>query len=215
MGCEVRGTESVKLQQERAEVEAMLASEVFRRAPSLRQIFTYVCERYFAGESARIKEYTIAVEALGRGAEFDSASDTIVRVEASRLRKRLKEYYAGEGADHAVTVSLPGPGYIPQFTHRRPVEAGPPLEIIEPELVQQLGSRSWNLWSRVALGCVVASLLIGWALISAHSRPRLAPETGASPAVAAATDQRGCRGGPYPGGPGPPAIRGHLRGTSG
>lgn len=100
---------------EKAEVEAILASEMFKRAPNLWQVLAYVSKLYFSGESSKIKEYNIGVEALARGADFDPNRDTIVRVEASRLRKRLKEYYSGEGADHELQLVLPRSGYVPQF----------------------------------------------------------------------------------------------------
>ncbi len=108
--------------QERAEMRAVLASEMFRRAPNISRILTYVCQQYFAGDAAKIKEYNIAVDALGRGPDFDPNEDTIVRVEASRLRKRLREYYATEGAGSAVRLQLPKSGYVPQFVPRQAVE---------------------------------------------------------------------------------------------
>ncbi len=51
--------------QQKAEVKAVLASNVFTCAPSISQILAYVCERHFAGEVEKIKEYNIAVETLG------------------------------------------------------------------------------------------------------------------------------------------------------
>jgi hypothetical protein len=109
---------STEQQLERAEAEAVLAAEMFKRAPSLRQILAYVCKLYFDGEASKIKEYNIAVEALGRGADFDPNEETIVRVEASRLRKRLREYYLTEGASHSIQLCLPKTGYVPQFIAR-------------------------------------------------------------------------------------------------
>src|SRR5690242_7305334 len=81
---------------ERAELEALLASGIFNRAPNLVQILTYICAKYFEGSREEIKEYSNAVEALGRSPDFDQRRDSIVRVEAHRLRKRLREYYENE-----------------------------------------------------------------------------------------------------------------------
>lgn len=106
------------LLREQAEVEALLASGLFARAPNLASFLTYVCQRYFAGEADGIKEYNIAVEALGRPAEFDQKRDSIVRVEAHRLRRRLRTYYEGEGAAHAIHIDLPAGSYAPVFHHR-------------------------------------------------------------------------------------------------
>src|SRR6266699_5323826 len=93
--------------QERLELEAILASGIFHRAPNLAQVLTYVCTKYFEGGAEQIKEYNIAVEALGRPADFDQKRDSIVRVEAHRLRKRLRQYYEGEGASHKVQIIVP------------------------------------------------------------------------------------------------------------
>ncbi len=115
MAADPRLPPPIDHREERAEVEAVLASEMFRRAPTLRQILAYVCAQYFAGTTGRVKEYTIAVEALGRSDDFDPNEDTIVRVEAARLRKRLSEYYSTEGANHALQIHLAKGGYVPQF----------------------------------------------------------------------------------------------------
>src|ERR1700689_5558551 len=101
---------------ERAEVEAILRSGIFNRAPNLESFFRYICERQFNGEADEVKEYSIAVEALRRSPDFDQKKDSIVRVEAHRLRKRLGEFYATDGASHMVQITIPPGQYIPHFT---------------------------------------------------------------------------------------------------
>ena len=59
---------------EKCEVNAVLASGVFNRAPNLVNILTYICGKYFDGSLETIKEYNIAVEALGRSPDFDPVS---------------------------------------------------------------------------------------------------------------------------------------------
>ncbi len=103
------------LPEEKAELDAVFASGIFSRAPGLAQMLSYVCAKYFEGQSDQVKEYNIAVEALGRPADFDQKRDSIVRVEAHRLRKRLSEYYEGEGAGHRIRIVLPSGQYVPQF----------------------------------------------------------------------------------------------------
>jgi hypothetical protein len=78
-------------------------------------LLAYVCSKYFDGASEEVKEYNIAVEALGRSADFDQKKDSIVRVEAHKLRKRLREYYESEGADHTVRIEIPPGRYAPKF----------------------------------------------------------------------------------------------------
>src|SRR5690348_2860379 len=104
--------------QERHEVERVLSSGIFHRAPNLALLLTYVCSKYFEGTADQIKEYNIAIDALGRPADFDQKRDSIVRVEAHRLRKRLREYYETEGAGHEVHIEIPPGQYAPQFLSR-------------------------------------------------------------------------------------------------
>ncbi len=99
----------------RTELKAVLQSKYFTRAPALARLLSYLCERLFAGEANQIKEYSIGVEVFHRGPSFDQNSDSIVRVEANRLRKRLAEYYAGEGASHRLHITIPVGQYVPEF----------------------------------------------------------------------------------------------------
>jgi hypothetical protein len=110
---------STEFELERAELEAVLSSEAFARSSKVAQILKYVCEAHFTGRSQEIKEYNIAIEVFGRPADFDQARDSIVRVEAHRLRKRLQEFYAGKGADHEMRIVLSPGNYVPQFVRRQ------------------------------------------------------------------------------------------------
>jgi hypothetical protein len=102
-------------EQEEQELSAVLCSGMLRRAPNLERLLRYVCAKCFEGSAAQIKEYNIAVEALGRPASFDPKRDSIVRVEAHRLRKRLRQYYETEGAAHTLRIEIPTGQYAPRF----------------------------------------------------------------------------------------------------
>ena len=102
----------------RAALGKLAASEAFRSSPQLVAFLRYVVEATLRGEAERIKGYTIAVEGLGRRADFDPQSDPIVRVEASRLRKALNRYYADDGATDTVIIDLPPGSYVPAFRCR-------------------------------------------------------------------------------------------------
>ena len=108
-------------EKEKLEVDVLLASGIFSRAPNLAHLLKYVCDKYFEGAAEEIKEYNIAVEALGRRPEFDQKRDSIVRVEAHRLRKRLREYYETEGAQHELHIEIPSGQYTPKFIFTDPV----------------------------------------------------------------------------------------------
>ncbi len=136
MGMEsmaIAGPETVDLKAQRAELETVLQSKYFTRAPTLANLLSYLCERRFAGEANQIKEYSVGVEVFHRGPSFDQDSDSIVRVEANRLRKRLAEYYAGDGASHPLRITIPLGQYVPEFEpvapaqiQSQPAAAAPP-----------------------------------------------------------------------------------------
>jgi hypothetical protein len=106
-----------RLEAERAELDVLLASGVLGRTNNLVRFLTFVCEKYFEGAIDEIKEYSIAVQVLGRPKDFDPQVDTIVRVTAHALRKRLEEYYRTAGAKHQVRICLPPGHYVPKFIH--------------------------------------------------------------------------------------------------
>ena len=116
-------------QVERNEVENVLQSGLFDKAARLERFFRYICEQHFAGRAEHIKEYSIALEALGRPTTFDPKKDSIVRVEAHRLRKRLEQFYREEGAAHSVHVVIPNGQYRPLFVAREAVQELPPVAI--------------------------------------------------------------------------------------
>jgi hypothetical protein len=124
--------------EERKEVEAVLQSGALRRAPGLEQLFVYLTTKYFEGMADDLKEYTVAVEAFGRPADFDQKRDSIVRVQAHRLRERLAEYYQSERADRGIRITIPNGQYAPKFITNpsrvvtAPEPAGPPSVVSPP-----------------------------------------------------------------------------------
>jgi hypothetical protein len=113
---------------ELAEYEAVLASSFFAGQTNSSRFLRYVCDKFFAG-AQRISEVEIAVEALGRRVNFDPQQDSIVRVEAHRVRKRLHDYYQSEGALHPIRLVLPQGNYLPQFLSAGEASAVSDVEI--------------------------------------------------------------------------------------
>ncbi len=132
----------------RKELEALMASRLFERAPNMGVLFRWVCDKALEGRTEEIKEYNIAVEAFGRPPDFDKRRDSIVRVEAHRLRKRLLQYYENEGgAEHEVRIQIPPGQYAPVFVRRlTPEEASvgsaPPETPTEAPVAAELVGRS-------------------------------------------------------------------------
>ena len=97
-----------------AELQRILASEIFTRSDRLSAFLTFIVERTLAGHGDSLKEQVIAVELYGKGTDFNTAADPIVRVDARRLRDRLREYYASAQPDGLV-ISVPKGSYTPTF----------------------------------------------------------------------------------------------------
>jgi hypothetical protein len=117
-------TASSLLEAERAELEAV--AEALAKSPRLLRLVRYLGEKYFLGEIDQLHEYNIATEVFGRSKTvFDAGEDAIARVEAHRLRKRLKQFYEAEGRDHTVRLSIPSGTYVPVFTHLLAEESSP------------------------------------------------------------------------------------------
>ena len=103
------------VESERKELEDVVAC--LERTPRLAKLLRYLAEKYFAGESDQLTEYNIATEVFGRKkTDFVASEDAIARVEAHRLRKKLKTFYQAEGKDHPVQISIPLGTYVPVFS---------------------------------------------------------------------------------------------------
>jgi len=98
----------------RSELENVLASELFVRSERLSALLRFVVEETLDGRGETLKEAVLAHQLHGKNADFDGASNPIVRVEARRLRDKLREYYADATAD-PVVISLPKGSYVPAF----------------------------------------------------------------------------------------------------
>jgi hypothetical protein len=153
---------SSNLEAQRAELEAVLQSKYFTRAPTLALLLSYLCEKLFAGEANQIKEYSVGVDVFHRGSSFDQDSDSIVRVEANRLRKRLAEYYAGDGASHRLHITIPLGQYVPEFECAAPPqeESQPAANLPRDAGWSGAGRRSWWLAAALALVLLVPGVVL-------------------------------------------------------
>ena len=97
----------------REQVERILASDGFLRSRRIKSFLRFVVEETLAGRADRLKAYTIGLEVFGRDESFDPSVDPIVRVEAGRLRQRLKAYYLEQGRDDPIEIEIPKGGYVP------------------------------------------------------------------------------------------------------
>jgi TolB-like protein/Tfp pilus assembly protein PilF len=125
------------------------------------RFLTFVVEKTLAGEESQLKEYVLGTEVFDRPESFDPKADTIVRVEARRLRRKLKEYYDGEGAADTIRIDVPGPGYVPVISSTAaPLVATPPPATTPRKVV----------FAAAAAGFIVISLAAWWLTRTAGAR---------------------------------------------
>jgi TolB-like protein len=100
----------------RTQLARVIASPLFCNAPRLSRFLSYVVDEALAGRSDRLKSNAIGLEVFDKPADFDPQTDTIVRVQARALRQKLDQYYAQDGAQAPVAISMARGSYVPQFT---------------------------------------------------------------------------------------------------
>jgi hypothetical protein len=96
-------------------LEKVLQSRTLQNSESLKAFLRFVVEKTIADRDALLKEYTIATEVFGRNSDYDPRIDSVVRVQAGRLRTKLQEYYTTEGKSDRVIIDLPKGHYHPVF----------------------------------------------------------------------------------------------------
>jgi len=99
----------------RSELDRLLASPFFNHSRRFPNFLRFVVEHTLAGDVEKIKERTLGIEIFGRDADYDTATDPIVRVTAAEIRKRVAQYYQDPAHNHELRISLPSGSYVPQF----------------------------------------------------------------------------------------------------
>lgn len=155
-------------------VDRVVGSATFARAPRLADFLRFVSDRMLTGQISSINEQEIGVQVFGRDAGYLQSDDNIVRVNASRLRQRLEEYFSSEGAAETLRIALPKGRYIPEFTEAPvvvPDVASPETALLTPSQTEPVtdtaGISSLQrrqpirlLWfAAVCVLCLAASLL--------------------------------------------------------
>src|SRR5262245_34058117 len=102
----------------REQLGRILVSERFARAEQLSRFLNYTINLVLDGRSEEIKESVLGMDVFGRGADFDPRLDPIVRVSARKLRTKIEQYYANEGATDPLIIEFPKGTYVPSFRVR-------------------------------------------------------------------------------------------------
>lgn len=158
----------------RRQLDRILSSKIFFSSLRSQNFLRYEVEKSLLNGSAP-KEYEIALEVFDRRADYDPAVDATVRVEASRLRSRLREYYDTEGRLDPIHIDIPKGGYAAVFAHHGLEDVSSTMGIIsqaEESTNGLTGASRHSLRSKtfgrkrllaaLATACVVAAVFTGW-----------------------------------------------------
>jgi TolB-like protein len=115
----------------------ILQSSPFKSSRVLTDFLKYIVSETLEGKEQFLKEYVIATSVLGRDPDFNPQLDAIVRIHAGRLRNQLEKYYALEGKNEPIKISIPKGRYIPVFENN--FQSNDP--ILQSELIKPTGSK--------------------------------------------------------------------------
>lgn len=120
-----------------SEVGRIVTSDVLRGSESLCHLLEYLASHSVEEQGSSVKEYQIATEVFGRPADFDPRLDSTVRVQTSRLRAKLTEFYAGPGAQDEVIIEIPRGAYsVTVHARAVPAPAVPTEPVSQPEVLR-------------------------------------------------------------------------------
>ena len=123
----------------RAELERILASPDFQASARNRRFLSYVVEETLLGRGERIKAYSIATSVFDRPDDFDPLQDSIVRIEAARLRRAIERFYLLAGDLLGARITIPKGTYVPEFSRpQSPAQASPLIEQKAPPAIEPL-----------------------------------------------------------------------------
>ncbi len=148
----------------KAELDRIMASSNFQRSKRLCHLLRYLVTETLEGRGDRIKATSIAVDVYGRDETFDQQADTIVRVEAGRLRRHLDEYYRTAGQHDSILIEIPKGGYRPTLMPN-PAKTPEPPSSTEAAAVVQPPRGDRRILLIVAVIASITFLITTWTLV--------------------------------------------------
>jgi len=162
------------------QIDHIIKSHSLRGSESLCKLLQYLAKQALYHPDAPLKEYQIATEVYGRHADFDPQSDSTIRVQAGRLRLKLAEYYATEGATDPIVVRIPKGSYHLVFEPRQ-VEGQPsvvpPREGPVPTAAPLPVPVQWRIAVITLLACLIVSLVVLASLLWTRKQADAAPSS--------------------------------------
>ena len=126
------------------ELHRILQSSAFRSSPRCQQFLRFVIERAVEGHYELLKERMIGIEVFGRDPSYQTEGDSVVRVRATDVRRRLMQYYFTAGNTVSLRIDIPSGSYVPAFLAASDVLAEPKVdaaqEVLESEIKLELPS---------------------------------------------------------------------------
>jgi hypothetical protein len=170
------------------QIDKIVGSHGLHGSESLCKLLRYFAHHALDHPGSPLKEYQIATEVFGRPSDFDPQLDSTIRVQAGRLRSKLAEYYAAEGAEDPILVELPKGTYVLAFHHRSADGRAHLNNASRHDAEQAAAQRPSSNW---LAAFVVASILLAASLIAIAglvftrkpADPALASEAEPTPAV--------------------------------
>jgi len=171
------------------QIEKLVSSQTLHGSESLCKLLRYLAKHVLDHPGVPLKEYQIATEVFGRQPDFDPQLDSMVRVQAGRLRTKLAEYYASEGAADSIGVEMPKGTYVLSFHHGAPGSlrnhGGAAGEARYDGASLQQTPRKWMI-SVVVLSVLLAAAVVGLAaLLVTRKNAGTDPSAETQPAPAA------------------------------
>ena len=115
----------------REQLVRILSSGPFHQSQRRQQFLEYLVNETLAGRGERLKAYNVALAVFDRPETFDPVTDPLVRIEAARLREKLREYYGTDGQGDPIHIDLPKGTYTPHIEFRQP--ATPDTRLDRPD----------------------------------------------------------------------------------
>jgi hypothetical protein len=158
------------------QINRLVGSHALHGSESLCKLLRYLAKHAVDHPGTPIKEFQIATEVFGRSADFDPQLDSMVRVQAGRLRSKLTEYYSSDGLEDSIIVELPKGTYVLSFHHRGPSAAKSSAtgsgEAVAKEALDKSTERRWGT-EVISLSIFLAAAItvIVWLLATRTSAP--------------------------------------------
>lgn len=167
--------------------QRIVESSHFNKSPRLSQFLLYIVAKCLEGRHSEVTEQQIGVHVFGRPQGYRTVDDNIVRNYARQLRKRLTEYFAGDGTDHAMRIEIPLGGYMPAFIGPSPAPASTQHVLVGRTITSKvddgfiISRRGWPRMLACTCLLIAYSAALIWLTCTVQARvaaSRKAPEPG-------------------------------------